>query len=131
MREIAKGLAAALACGVSLGSSAGESPHKSTYFSEAKITVNDRAHEDGFLSVSVLPENGAPREATVDLRKHMSENDIAKGIATALEPVLAPDYKVDRDNGEHVKIHKAKKAAANFSVAITFNSPGFSIILDN
>ena len=124
-------VAAALACGAMLGSSAEESAHKSTYFSEAKITVNDRAHEDGFMSVRVLPQNGAPREATVDLHKHMSENDIAKGIAQALEPVLSPDYKVDRDNGEHVKIQKAKKAAANFSVAITFNSPGFSIILDN
>jgi hypothetical protein len=131
MQRIIQFFAAVLAGGALLGSSAEEPAHKSTYFSEAKITVNDRAHEDGFLSVRVLPENGAPREATVDLHKHMNENDIAKGIAEALEPVLSPDYKVDRDAGEHVKIHKAKKAAANFSVAITFNSPGFSIILDN
>ena len=131
MSEFTKIVAAALVCGVSVGSSAAETAHKSTYFSEAKITVNDRAHEDGFLSVSVQPENGAPREATLDLHKHMSENDIAKGIAQALEPVLSPDYKVDRDAGEHIKIHKAKKAAANFSVAITFNSPGFAIILEN
>ena len=131
MQRIAKFLAAALACGATLGAAADESAHKSTYFSEAKITVNDRAHEDGLLSVRVLPENGPAREATLDLHKHMSENDIAKGIAQALEPVLSPDYRVDRDGGEHIKIHKAKKAAANFSVAITFNSPGFSIILDN
>jgi hypothetical protein len=124
-------LAAALACAFTLCVGAEDGAHKATYFEEAKITVNDRAHEDGFLSVRVQPENGAPREATVDLHKHMSENDIAKGIAMALEPVLAPDYKVARDAGEHVKIHKAKKAVANFSVAITFNSPGFSIILDN
>jgi hypothetical protein len=131
MPPITTVLAAALTCGALLGASAAETTHKSTYFSEAKITVNDRAHDDGFLSVSVQPENGAPREATVDLHKHMSENDIAKGIVQALEPVLSPDYKVDRDAGEHIKIHKAKKAAANFSVAITFNSPGFSIIIDN
>jgi hypothetical protein len=131
MYGTSKVVAAALVCAVSLSSRAAEPAHKSTYFSEAKITVNDRAHEDGFLSVNVQPENGAPREATVDLHKHMSENDIAKGIAQALEPVLAPDYKVDRDAGEHIKIHKANKAAADFAVAITFNSPGFSIILDN
>jgi hypothetical protein len=38
---------------------------------------------------------------------------------------------VDRDAGEHVKIKKAKRDAANFSVEVTFSSPGFSIILDN
>src|SRR5262245_14853874 len=123
--------AAALACGFTVCAYADGAAHKSTYFGEAKITINDRAHEDGFLTVSVQPENGAAREATVDLHKHMSENDIAKGIANALEPVLAPDYKIDRDAGEHVKIHKAQRSAPNFSVAITFNSPGFSIILEN
>jgi hypothetical protein len=131
MRLTTNALAAALGCAFAVCCGAEDASHNATYFGEAKITVNDRAHEDGYLSVRVQPENGAPREATVDLHKHMSENDIAKGIATALEPVLAPDYKVERDAGEHVKIHKAKKTAANFSVAITFNSPGFSIILDN
>ena len=33
--------------------------------------------------------------------------------------------------GEHVKIGKAKRDSADFSVEITFSSPGFSIILDN
>jgi hypothetical protein len=102
-----------------------------TYFDEAKITVNARAHSDGYIRVRILPENGAAHEATLAIHKHMSENDIAKGIAKALEPAVGADYKIDRDAGEHVKIHKAKKSVANFSVEIAFNSPGFSIILDN
>lgn len=103
----------------------------STFFEQAKITVNERAHADGYLRVRVQPENGVAHEGTIAIHKHMSENDIAKGIAKALEPVLGPDYTVDRDAGEHVKIKKAKKSVANFSVEIAFNAPGFSVVLDN
>jgi hypothetical protein len=103
---------------------------KSTFFEEAKITVNARAKADGYMRVRLTPENGQPREAAIDVLKRMSENDIAKGLAEALEPAIAPDYEVDRDAGEHVKLRKAKKDAANFSVEITFSAPGFSIILD-
>lgn len=103
----------------------------SSFFEEAKITVNERAHADGYLRVCIQPENGTAHEGTLAIHKRMSENDIAKGIANALEPVLGPDYKVDRDAGEHVKIKKAKKSVANFAVEIAFSAPGFSIILDN
>jgi hypothetical protein len=104
---------------------------KTTYFEEAKITVNSRAHADGYLRVRVIPENGTAHEATLAIHKHMNENDIAKGMAKALEPVLGPDYKVDRDAGEHVKLKKTKKDVANFSVEVAFTAPGFSVILDN
>jgi hypothetical protein len=61
----------------------------------------------------------------------MSENDIAKGIAAALDPVVGPEYEVERTAGEHVKLRKASKTAPNFAVEITFNVPGFSILLEN
>ena len=124
--------AVALVCAVTVfGVAAEEStPHNSTFFEEAKITVNDRARADGYLRVRVQPENDVALEATIDVLKRMSENDIAKGIATALEPVLGPNYEVDKDSGEHVKIRKAIRDAANFSVEIAFSAPGFSIILD-
>jgi len=102
-----------------------------TFFDAAKITVNARARADGYLRVRITPENGTAYEATLAVHKHMSENDIAKGLARALEPAVGADYKIDRDAGEHVKIHKAKKSVANFSVEVAFNAPGFSVILDN
>ena len=105
--------------------------HKTTFFDFAKITVNERARADGYLRVRLTPQNGAPREATLDIHKRMSENDIAKGIAVALEPVVGPEYQVERSAGEHVKLRKASKGAANFAVEITFNVPGFSIVLEN
>jgi hypothetical protein len=101
-----------------------------TYLEEAKITVDERARSDGFLRVRVQPQNGEAREGTVAIARRMSENDIAKGLAAALSQQLGPAFKVDRDAGEHVKIRKANKDDPNFSVELTFNVTGFSIILD-
>jgi len=103
----------------------------STLFEEAKITVNERAREAGYLRVRMQPENGEAREATLAIEKRMSENDIAKGIAEALGVVIGADYEVDRDAGEHVKIRKANRDVANFTVEIAFSAPGFAIILEN
>lgn len=108
-----------------------ESPPTSTYFKEAKITVNERARADGFMRVRVIPQDGTPLEATLAVPRRMSENDLARGIAAALNGALGADYEADRDAGEHVKIRKKTRQAADFSVEITFNAPGFAVILDN
>jgi hypothetical protein len=110
---------------------ADEAQPTSSYFEEAKLTVNERARADGFMRVRVIPENGTAREATLLIVKRMSENDLARGIATALNTVLGPDYVADKDAGEHVKIKKKTREAADFSVEVTFNAPGFAVILDN
>jgi hypothetical protein len=112
-------------------SGSGQEPAQATHFEEAKITVNERARADGFMRVRVVPENGAPLEATLAISRRMSENDLAKGLAEALNAVLGADYVADRDAGEHVKVRKRERDAANFAVEITFNAPGFAVILDN
>jgi hypothetical protein len=124
-------LAAAAAVLTSAAPAQEPAPPKATYFEAAKISVAERARADGFMRVRVIPENGAPREATFDVLRRMSENDLASAIAIGLNKVLAPEYVADKDNGEHVKIEKKQRGAANFSVEITFNAPGFMIILEN
>jgi hypothetical protein len=124
-------LAVALAAAVASVALAQQNQPASTYFKEAKITVNERARADGFMRVRVIPENGAPREATLAIARRMSENDLARGLTDALNQVLAPEYSADKDAGEHVKIRKEARDAADFSVEITFNAPGFAVILDN
>lgn len=102
----------------------------SSFFKEAKITVNERARAAGYLRVRIQPRDGDVREAAIEIEKRMSENEIAKRIATALGAAIGAEYEVDRDAGEHVKIRKADRTAADFSVEITFSAPGFSIVLD-
>jgi hypothetical protein len=128
MRSLAVALAAIAFAGSGL---AEEARPTSTYFDDVKITVNARAQADGFMRVRVVPENGAAREATFAIEKRMNENELARGIVDALNVVLVPEYEADKDGGEHVKIRKKTRDAANFSVEITFNAPGFSVILDD
>ena len=128
MRSVAVMLVAAAFAGSVL---AEEAQPTTTYFDEAKITVNARARADGFIRVRVVPENGAALEATMPIRKRENENELARTITDGLNAVLAPSYGADKDGGEHVKIKKKGRDAANFSVEITFNAPGFSIVLEN
>jgi hypothetical protein len=127
MRTLA---AAVLAAAIANPGLAAEDAEARTYFEEAKITVNERPRADGFMRVRVLPQGGSPLEATLAIPRRLSENDLARGIADSLNAVLGADYEADRDAGEHVKIRKKSRDAADFSVEITFNAPGFAIILD-
>ncbi len=101
-----------------------------TFHDEAEFTINSGASADGFLRVAIQPQGGTRREATVAVTSRMGENEIAQAIADALRPALGPNYEVDRDAGEHVKIRKAQREAADFSIEITFSAPGFSIVID-
>lgn len=101
-----------------------------TFHDEAEFTINRGASADGFLRVAIQPQGGAKREATIAVTSRMGENDIAKQMGDALQPALGPDYEVDRDGGEHVKIRKAQREAPDFSIEITFSAPGFSIVID-
>jgi hypothetical protein len=125
-------LAMAFVAAAFAGSSLAEEARPTvTYFEEAKITVNARAQADGFMRVRVIPENGTALEATMAVPKRMNENELARTITDGLNAVLAPAYGADKDGGEHVKIKRKLRDAARFSVEITFNAPGFSIILDD
>lgn len=125
-----RSLVSVLVCVAGLATSAAAFA-QSTYFEQAKITVNERARAAGYIRVRIQPENGEPREATLHIERRMSENDIAKGIAASLGAVVGPDYEVDRTAGEHVKIRKARRDVADFAIEIAFSAPGFAIILDN
>jgi hypothetical protein len=101
-----------------------------TFHDEAEFTINQGASADGFLRVAIQPQAGARREAMIPVTSRMGENEIAQQMADALRPALGPDYEVDRDGGEHVKIRKAQREAPDFSIEITFSAPGFSIVID-
>jgi hypothetical protein len=101
-----------------------------TFHDEAEFTINKGASADGFLRVAIQPQGGTRREASIPVTSRMGENEIAQQMADALRPALGPDYEVDRDGGEHVKIRKAQREAPDFSIEIAFSAPGFSIVID-
>jgi hypothetical protein len=101
-----------------------------TLHNNVEISINTGASGDGFLRVAIQPQNGTKREATISITQRMGENDIAQSIADALRTAVGPDYEIDRDGGENVKIRKTRNEVANFSIEITFSAPGFSIVLN-
>ena len=107
MRSLGSGAGGGCVRGLELRAGGGAAA--STYFDGAKITINERARADGFMRVRVVPENGTPREATFAIERRMNENELARGVADALNTVLGPEYVADKDAGEHVKIHKKAK----------------------
>lgn len=126
MSWMTKGLSVMLACTFTVCSLAQSGP----LLEDARISINSGADADGSLIVRVTPLGGAAKEATVALKKGMGENAIAEAIAEALRPVLAPLYEADKDGGEHVKIRKTDRSAPNFTLAVMFNVPGFSVIIE-
>ena len=108
-----------------------ESQHRSTPFSEASITVQNRADADGYVRFRVQPVGGQAVEATVDVLQRMGENDIADDIAKALTVALPSAYRASTAGGENVRIRKEDRAAADFTIEVAFNTPGLQILLSN
>ena len=103
-----------VATGALLGSSTAlpQGALPTTLHEEAEISINQGASADGFLRVAIQPQSGTKREATIAVTKTMGENDIAQKLADALRTAVGPDYEVDKDAGEHVKIRKARNEVA-------------------
>ena len=108
-----------------------QSQHRSTPFSVADITVQNRADADGYVRFRIHPVGGQAVETTVDVLQRMGENDIAADIEKALTLALPSAYRVEKAGGENVRIRKEDRAAADFTIEIAFNTPGLQILLSN
>lgn len=114
-----------------VGSNTALSQGSPTFHNDVEISINTGARGPGFLRVAIQPQNGTKREATISITQNMGENEIAKSIGDALVTAVGPDYEIDRDGGENVKIRKARNEVASFAIEITFSAPGFAIVLNN
>jgi hypothetical protein len=113
-----------------LGSNTALPQGSATFYNDVEISINTGARGSGFLRVAIQPQNGTKREATISITQSMGENEIAKSIGDALVTAVGPDYAIDRDGGENVKIRKARNEVADFAIEISFSAPGFSIVLN-
>ncbi|MDD3650822.1 hypothetical protein [Immundisolibacter sp.] len=63
-----------------------------------------------------------PIDVTINVAKATGENSVAEAVVLGLQAQLPPDaYHAERDDGEDVLIKK-QDGAADFSVAIVFNT---------
>ena len=99
--------------------------------SDAQIAVQNRADANGTIRVTLTAAGGQPMVATISVLNNMSENDIAADIEKELIVVLGAGYRVDRGGGENVSIRKADNEAPDFTLEISFNTPGLSITIQD
>jgi hypothetical protein len=86
-----------------------------------RLEFSGGADSDGAIVFRISPEGGAPIEATVDITKGTSENNVAKAVVKSLKAQLPKDgYHVERDDGEDVLIKK-RRGSPNFDVEIVAN----------
>ena len=107
-----------------------ESQHRATPLESARITIENRADADGYVRLKLTPEGGTEVEATVDVLRRMSENDIAADVEKALILIVGDNYRVERTGGENVRIRKSDRdTTPNFILEISFNTPGLTITI--
>lgn len=87
-----------------------------------RLQFSGGADSDGTIVIRLLPEDGTPLEASVDVEDGTGENAVAKAVVEGLRAQLPEDlYHVERDDGEDVLIKK-RRGASNFDVVIVSNT---------
>ena len=87
-----------------------------------RLQFSGGADSDGTIVIRLLPEDGTPLEASVDVEDGTGENAVAKAVVEGLRAQLPEDlYHVERDDGEDVLIKK-RRGVSNFDVVIVSNT---------
>lgn len=98
---------------------------------DAQIVVQNRADANGTIRVTLAAQGSQPMVATISVLNNMSENDIAADIEKELTVLLGEAYRVDRGGGETVSIRKENSEAPDFTLEVSFNTPGLSITIED
>lgn len=87
-----------------------------------RLQFSGGADSDGVIVIRLLPTDGEPIEASIDIPKGKGENAVAKMVVKGLKAQVPKDhYHVERDDGEDVLIKKRHRTA-NFGVEIVSNT---------
>lgn len=95
-----------------------------------RLEFSGDAESAGRIVLQLVPEEGEPVAATVEIRKGRSENGVARDVRDGLRAAAGKRFKVEVDDGEDVLVKKGR-GERNFSVAIVENTvKGVRINLD-
>ena len=98
-------------------------------YEKAKLDVDGKAEANGSIKFSFVPEGGKAVGFSIQVLKDTGKNDIAKAIYTQLTIAAGAPYKV-KVSGNQVKIERAKKENAKFSVTVEEVAiPGVSVLV--
>jgi hypothetical protein len=95
---------------------------------KAKIVVEDKANNDGKITVVFTPENGQPVTVSVLVAKKMKGKEVAEDLAKNLKVTLGETYKVDA-SGERIELKGKDKQ--KFSIVLGSNNvSGMSVKIE-
>ncbi len=95
-----------------------------------RLEFSGDAESAGRIVLQLVPEEGEPVTATVEIRKGRSENGVARDVRDGLRAAAGKRFKVEVDDGEDVLVKKGR-GERNFSVSIVENTvKGVRINLD-
>jgi hypothetical protein len=86
-----------------------------------RLEFSGNAESEGHLILAIAPKNQPAVNVTVDIPRHISENDVARAVRDALLLQVGDTYKIERDDGEDVLI-KRREGEPRFSVAMVENT---------
>ena len=86
-----------------------------------RLEFSGNAESDGRIVLELSPEQGEPRQATVDIRKGRSENGVARDVRDALRAQAGQRYTVEVDDGEDVLVKK-RSGERDFVVTVVENT---------
>lgn len=95
-----------------------------------RLEFSGNAESAGRIVLQLVPEEGEPVAATVEIRKRRSENCVARDVRDGLRAAVGKRFKVEVDDGEDVLVKKGR-GERNFPVTIIENNvKGVRIKLD-
>ena len=95
-----------------------------------RLEFSGNAEWAGRIALQLVPEEGAPFAATVEIRKGRNENGVARDVRDALRAAVGKRFKLEVDDGDDVLVKKGR-GERNFPVTIVENTvKGVRINLD-
>lgn len=69
-----------------------------------RLEFSGHAESAGRIVLQLVPEEGEPVAATVEIRKGRSENSVARDVRDGLRAAVGNRFKVEVDDGEDVLV---------------------------
>ena len=86
-----------------------------------RLEFSGNAESAGRIVLQLVPEEGEPVAATVEIRKGRSENGVARDVRDGLRAAVGKRFKVEVDDGEDVLVKK-HHGERDFIVTVVENS---------
>lgn len=99
-----------------------------TMFEKVTLEVDGKSKSNGTITVAFTAANGKSKSVSVNVLSKTKDKKIAEDLWKEVKIAAGDRYKV-KQNGSKISIKKADKEAPDFSVQVTANVAGISVLV--